>query len=376
MEDRGISPLIGFILIMLLVVMLLGVVQSTIPDRCKKEEAQHMDKLERQVFGLKNVLPTTSTQKLDLGVSYPQYLIFMTPNAMSTTVSLEEINLTVEYKEVLANGSRVERERDLTTTRITVSPNYLYYPQEDLILENSAYFKKVAENKYIPLSNQTVFKKQINLDLVEYPFHGPISFSGSRPIYITEEPISTGGSMLVEDFRVTFESVNPHYWEGIPNYDVKVNGNEVTVEKSGPVNLKYAYALLYTSYANTEVDYSNFTSQNWDLSSQTKLVKKIDRSLAFSSNETELLDVLVTVDGYNNPVGGYRIESSTTLGEISPQVKFTDEQGEALFVYSAPVIKGKDEQEGTIEFTCQDCTQKDISFQFKVLSRKLGCDSS
>lgn len=364
------SPLIGFILIILLVVTFLGAVQSTVPDICKEEEAEHMTKIESQVADMKDIPSTTTTNKLDMRAGYPQYLFLMTPNTMSTTVTVEELNVTLEYKQILANGSKVDQKEKIKTSRLTVSPNYLYYPQESLILENTALFKRTAGTNYLTLSNQTVFSKNVNLELIDCP-QGLISFTGSETFYLTIEPISSGGNMLVEDLNITFQSVNPHYWERISNYDVSIDGDKVTIEKEGTTSLNYAYALIYGSSTSTEVNYSKYASQNWNLSTQTKLVKKIDHTLVFNFNETEVLDVLLTVDGYNNPVGGCKVEGNATLGKITPKTKYTDAQGEATFLYIAPpeAKPRSADQHGTITFNCCNCTtQKTITYEIEVLS--------
>ncbi|MFO7966989.1 MAG: hypothetical protein R6U44_05260 [Archaeoglobaceae archaeon] len=382
MDERGVSPLIGFILIILLVVAFLGAVQSTIPDRCKKVEGEHIHQLEGQIADVKNIPSTITTHKIVMGADYPQYLFLMTPNTMSATLIIEDFNFTLEYKQILANGSRVERNKNITTSRITVSPNYLYYPRESLVLENTALFKRTAEDTYIALSDQTVFKNEVNLDLIEYPhasqgYQGSQgspsrSFTGNDNFYLTVEPVSGGGSVLVEDLQITFESVNPRYWEGIPDYDVEVSDNKVALKKKGPTSLKYGYALIYGSSTSTEVDYSEYASQNWDLSTQTKLVQKIDHPLVLYSNETELLDVLLTVDGFDNPVGGFRIEGTATLGKITPRDRHTNSQGEASFLYSAPQVKHKS-QKGELTFKCTNCTtQKIITYEVEVLWGKPG----
>ncbi len=379
MDDQGVSPLIGFILITFMVVMFLGAVQSTVPQRCEQVEAEHISHLESQISGLKDVPSTIHTHKICMGAEYPQYLFLMTPNTMSTSLTIEKINLSLEYDQILANGSRVEREMNITSTRVKLSPKYFYYPQESLVLENTALFKKTAGNDYINLSDQTIFRNEVDLELMEYPFlpQGPQnsqskSFTGSENFYLTVEPISREGSMLVEDLRITFKSVNPGYWEDVPDYEVEVDGDTVSVKKGGITSLKYAYALIYGSSTGSEIDYSRYSSKNWDTSTQTKIVPKIDHPLVFSSNETEFLDVLLTVDGYGNPVEGLKIECNATLGDVVPRSKPTDSQGEADFLYAAPQVKHKD-RKGTIIFSCPNCTtQKIITYEVKVLSGKPG----
>lgn len=374
MDDRGISPLIGFVLIILLVVTFLGAVQTTIPHKCKEKEAGHINTLESQIAEIKDVPSTISTYKIDMRADYPQYLFLMTPSTMSTTVTIQKFNLTLEYELVLVNGSKVDRKENITSSRLKISPNYLYYPRESLILENTALFKKTAGNEFLTLSDQTVFREDVTLKLKDCP-HGSMSLTGSKTFYLTVEPISSGGSMLVEDLQITFESVNPHYWKSIPDYDVAIDGDKVTIKKRGLTSLSYIYALIYGSSTGTKIDYSNYASQNWNLSTQTRMVQKIDHQLVFSSNETELLDVLVTVDGYNNPVEGCGVEGTTTIGHIIPKTKHTDSQGEALFLYAAPEVKHKP-QTGVITFDCSNCTtQKIITYDIEVLPGKPGCDN-
>ncbi len=367
MDNRAITPLVGFILILLLVMIGLGIVQSTLPGKYKQVEAQHLRELQSQFLNLKNTPTSATSYKLDMGVEYPQSLFLSTPSTQSTTISFEDFNLKLDYKEVLTNGSEVHRTRNLTSSRISIAPNYMYYPEESLIMENSAVFKNISGGGYIEVSDQLQFTDTARIEILSSTYNSSSrSISTKDPISIIKNPVSRGGYVQAENLTVTFESVYPQYWKDIEGYNVSVDGNTVTMEKDGTVILSIYRSSIGTSATSDTSSY---------LTAQTRIVKKYDYVLKLKSGETDILNLIEVIDGYNNPIPGYRVEGSSSIGSLRTSTEFTNTYGEAHFTYDAPAV---DEcRIGNITFTCPECTgQHSVSYGILITEPDGTCTQS
>ncbi|MFO7967160.1 MAG: hypothetical protein R6U44_06145 [Archaeoglobaceae archaeon] len=366
MDSRGVTPLIGFILILLLVMIGLGIVQSTFPDKYKHVEAQHQRELQSQLFDLKNTPSSVRSYKFDMGINYPQSLFFLSPSPNPTSMSFEEFNIKLDYTELLSNGSEVERTKNLTSTRVTITPNYMYYPQESLVMENTAIFKNVSGDRFIELSDQIQFTNSVKIEILNATYKSPSrSFSTTDSISVIKNPLSRGGNVLAKNLSISFESVYPDYWKDIEGYDVSVTDNEVNMEKNGSVIL----SLYRSSIGTSGSDNTSYTSGH------TRIIKKYDHILKFESGETDVLNLIEVLDGYNNPVSSYRVEGTSSIGSLRAGTEFTDTYGEAHFTYDAPAVE--DCRIGNITFTCPSCTgQNSVNYGIIITKADGTCSQS
>lgn len=365
MDNRGITPLLGFILILSLVMIGLGIVHSTLSGKYKQVEAQHLRELQSQFLDLKNTPTSATSYKFDMGINYPQSMFLTNPSPNPTTISFEEFEMGLEYTEILTNGSEVVRNRNLTSTRIFLAPNYMYYPKDSLVMENTAIFKNISESHYIELSDQILFTDTTRIELLSTPYNSSSRFiSTTEPTSIMKNPISSGGYVLAKNLSVTFESVYPEYWKDTEGYNVSISGNEVTMEKSGNVILSLYHSSIGTSISDTP-----------SYSGHTRIVKKYDYVLKFKSSETDVLNLIEVIDGYNNPIPGYQVEANSNIGSLRTSKEFTNLYGEVHFTYDAPAV---DECKiGNVTFTCPACTdQHSVNYGILITKSDGTCTQS
>lgn len=116
MDCKAVSPLIGFILLMAIVMGLIGILQSTaVPQWNKAVEAKHLSSLKYEVADISRLISisasTGSPAKVVLkaGVDYPNYYILFSPSKASTTISA--INLNVNISGYVTNEPFVIKTR-------------------------------------------------------------------------------------------------------------------------------------------------------------------------------------------------------------------------------------------------------------------------
>ncbi|MET1124393.1 MAG: hypothetical protein ABWW66_03895, partial [Archaeoglobaceae archaeon] len=86
MDSRAVSPLIGFVLLLMILMTLLGIAQSHwVPEWNRQVEAKHLDKLSYEVAELSEAVSLAASTGnpakvvLDAGVSYPNYYVLISP---------------------------------------------------------------------------------------------------------------------------------------------------------------------------------------------------------------------------------------------------------------------------------------------------------
>lgn len=344
-NEKGVSPLLGFILMLLILMISISALQTQyVPGVCKGIEADHMEHITGQIMELKN--PSTKNVKFDMGVDYPEYLFLITPNSLATAMNVRDFNISVAYTEILANGSKVEREENFTSSRIEIASNYLFYPKDKLTLENTAVFKHAGGN-YIPISDQTSFKNKINLILLNTTFD---SVSTTQSLNLFSVPQSTGGRVLAENLSISFESVYPQYWEGIEGYNVTVNGDIVTVREEDMILFSLDEVMLYSG------------NRRGADSEPIRMIKtnSLD-TYNLKKGESVNLGVKV-VDKYNNPVEGVEVNASvsSSIGDVNPSVLYTDSDGEAYTTFNA-----QNTGAGTVTFNCSS-TKSEVGYDVSV----------
>lgn len=349
-DEKGVSPLLGFILMLMILMISISALQTTfVPSICKEVEADHMREITGQLIEIKEVPSSTKTLKLDMGVDYPEYIFLITPKSTATTMNVASYNVTIHYNEILANGTKVKKRENFTSYRIEIAPNYVFYPKNTLILENTAIFKH-AGNSYIVMSDQSAFGEEVNFVLLNATF---TSISTTQSIDIISVPSSTGGRILAENLSISFDSVYPEYWGEIDDYNVTVDGNRVTIQRNDSVLFSLSHVTLYYG-----------TKLSTTSSNPYRIVKvnPLD-SFTLKSGETLTLGAKI-LDKFNNPVEGVTVTVNPTIGDVSPSVLYTDSDGEVYSIFSADSSGS-----GVVSFTCSDCTEEEtVAYNITVSS--------
>ncbi|ADC65686.1 hypothetical protein Ferp_1535 [Ferroglobus placidus DSM 10642] len=140
MNDKALSPVLGFVLVFAIIIAGIGMVQTLfVPAWMKSEEAKHYFKLKEEFEKLDDKIIEAGNFKyssLDLPTTlrYSKYPFLMTPNVVSSEVWVEEIGKI----RIFVNGSSEPVELPLKL--IGLRPNYLYSQMNPEVFVLGCYF--------------------------------------------------------------------------------------------------------------------------------------------------------------------------------------------------------------------------------------------
>ena len=324
MNDRGVTVLLGFILLMMISITFLSVVQTYyVPSILKDRELKHNDEILSSLIDLTSALTKERPNviELNLGVEYPKYLFLMTPSTGSGSISAENFNISLEYNETYPEQRY--NSTKFQTQRILVTLNYYVNPRTIFIYENTAIFKKPGN---ITVAEQSVFQRgRITLILINSSIG---SLSANYPLDLAVVPVSYGGEVLAKNVTIEFESVNPQYWESLENrgYTVKVDGKKVRIEAENvtlSINYVYITAGLGVSIEQAQEIYAS----NLKPSRIVKVTYPQLKEISVSEGQSVTLGVKV-LDQFNNPLRGVYVTSNKGSG-------YTDSKGEFYVTFTA-----------------------------------------
>jgi hypothetical protein len=356
MNTKGVSPLVGFILTLAIIMGFIGLLQSMwVPQWNKAVEAEHFDGLSYQAARIGEVVTlSASTGKsnsvvLKAGLKYPTRPFLISPPLATSTISTKELTISVSGDDL---------NFDEKTYAIIITPNYYYSQNSELIYEHTAVFSKYGSQK-VPISEQSSFTSgSVDIYLINATFN---SMSVTQPVNLIFEPVSYGGKRFVDSAQITFttyDNETVEYWYNwlseIYGADkISKNGNQLTVEVSNTY-LSVTYLVVHASTAGKVA--ANAVSNPYSimkvnpLSEYTVLV-----------NDSVVLGVKVA-DKYGNPVPGVEVYIDATKGYIDKTTARTDDKGEVYVSFIA-----QSEGDGFVRFTCPNCSaSKTLEYTIRV----------
>jgi len=326
MIRMGVSVLLGFVLLLSILLMSFSLIQvKIVPALCKEVELKHEKCLLYSIYDFTDKLmeDNLATITFDLGVHYPGYPFLMFPSTSGCTLVVDEFTINVTYEELLPNGTWVNRQISINTTRLTIYLNYFYNNDRyKIIFENTAVFKADDEDKFIILSNQKMFGNEIKIIGIYSMLQ---SMSTTQPIDVWLEPVSYGGYVIARNITVEFESTYPSYWKNLTSYDVCVNGDKVTIRYHNNTILRISYFLLIRGQYPYKLEPERIIPTN------------PTTNYTLGVNQSIILGVKV-VDKYNNPVRGIEINvtvSNESVGGINVNKIYTDIYGNAYVLFTS-----------------------------------------
>jgi hypothetical protein len=165
-DDKGVSEIIGVILIFGILVLFLGILQSVfVPEWDREIEAAHFNNIYDDTLYLRQVIQETSifvlprTVLVHASLDYPTRIFLNNPPKPGATISTyNDKKIRIYYND--GNYSLVN------SCTIQIKENYNYFSAPELIIEHGIIMGKVGDNPYIidgpPMNNKT-----INFYLVE-----------------------------------------------------------------------------------------------------------------------------------------------------------------------------------------------------------------
>ena len=341
MNSKGVSVLVGFILLMLTLMIFISILQAyVVPGVCKRLELEKFNKLVEEIQEIdKDIIDNRlSTVTLDLGITYPKYMFLVTPPQMGSSVVAERFDINISYDEILPNGSILHREGVYTTDRLEIVPNYFYSRGYRLVLENSAIFEYHYSRFAIALLGQQTFgRDRIYIPLLNATFS---SFSSAQPIDIVVDPVSYGGYVLARNVTITFPTSCPDYWIQIApklksmGYNITLVGDVVTISHPNVTRLYITYAFLFKGVSISALSYSNIYRP------KPSFIFPIDPTTNYNVTVGESINLgVVVLDEFNNPIRGYPVNVTLTgVGTVTPNIAYTDSNGVAKVVFTSKTV--------------------------------------
>ncbi|MCS7144103.1 MAG: hypothetical protein NZ879_03675 [Archaeoglobaceae archaeon] len=248
MNTKAVSPLIGFILLMAIVMGLIGILQSTaLPQWNRAVESEHLSSLKYEISSMGEILSMSASTGnpakvvLKAGVDYPNYYILISPPKASSTIS-------ARYLAVKINGTFTLND---TTSAIIVEPSYFYSSRLKFIYEHSATLR--LENGFVlEESNQSTFMDDsISIYILRTNFN---SFATTETANLVLTPVSIGGRSIFSG-NITLECYDEktaEWWNGTLNKiykdtNVKVSrsGNFIEIKNLSSITLSISVFEVY-----------------------------------------------------------------------------------------------------------------------------------
>ncbi len=324
-NDSGLSPVLGMVLALAIIVGAIGIVQQFfVPAWIKNDEWNHYTQLRQDFSSIPKLIALTASSgnpnvvTLNLKVDRKSYPFLMSPPDTGTFLKAERERIWINYTERLPNGSTATRNLSLTTRALIAEPKYYYLPNEKFFYENSLVFVRSSGNA--TLVDQSAFtNRSFTIYIFDTDFD---SISSSDVMAIPLIPISYGGEIAVVNATIKFQSLYPEYWNRTLSemgIDVSRQGNTVTVNLTETV---LRIAVVATDSTSVKLVYKPYLYFS---------------ELTTFLGDTEIIEVVV-LDQFGNPVPNVQVNGSTTIGLLGSSknaTKITDANGIARFVFKA-----------------------------------------
>jgi len=350
-NGKGVSVIVGFILLLLIGMIFLSVVQTQyIPSILKSVEMKHINDLTFKLSEVRDAV--VSGKKISitfkLGTNYPKYLFLLTPSSLASSIYCEREDITFNANlsypiQCTYNSSDLGINN---TSRLVIFVNNFAQPDYYLVYENSAIFKFVwslNNSRPLILSDQKMFvDNNVNIFLINSTNFKSISTTSTVDIAVI--PVSIGKA-YAKNLTISFESVYPEYWNStlyklgyerttvdrLNSYSksYNVSRNVVTVHiNNATVNIYYY--VIVSGIGITSYDY-NFSLEPWKMIKAT--YRDID-PIQINAGQSVTLGVKI-IDKFLSPVVGAEVHVNSDGGTVRPSVTYTDSNGEAYAVFSS-----------------------------------------
>jgi len=323
MDSRALSPLIGFVLLLSIIMGFMSIMQSNaVPQWNKGAEAKHLDKVSYEVAKLSEAVSIAGSTGnpakivIDAGVKYPEYYILISPSKAAGSIDKRELWVKIGTE-------------NFTTHAIIYRPNYLYSSSPELIFEHSAIFR--MEHSYlIVISDQSSFtRNKITIYLINATFN---SFSITENINLIFHPISYGGSTRFSGTLefLCYDDRTALWWNdtlsAIYGSDkVSKDGRKITLNVND-VDLSINYFVVTATSAGEVEITSEITP--------SRLLNLSSLSYGVYAGTTIPLGVRV-LDKFNNPVRNVAVSIQDSCH--SSATKNTNDNGEVWYYFNADI---------------------------------------
>lgn len=249
-DNRGVSQVVGFILIFALLVILLTLYQTQIvPPNNAQTEYQHSQTVQQDMLELRNGFLTadrtgnTQFQTVKLGTEYqPRTFALNPPASVGTLETSEARPITILDSDGNDVSNVCPAGTNLETRSLTYEPSYYEYDgAPEIVYENSLLYLEFDDNRTLPLTSQQLV--QSGGDVIDLaPLNTSYQRSSSRAVNMEIVPGLVNTVEVADGTVTTPTNLSESTWENLladqlsPGNVSVTNGN-LTLDTSGTVRI-------------------------------------------------------------------------------------------------------------------------------------------
>ena len=330
-DNDGVSPVIGFILLLQIMIIFLAFVQTTlIPDQLKKVEADNVKAIKSELDKFSAMISSGDSAYLSVKTpQYPKYLFLLTPEPAGFSIRLEPFTINLSMNLTLPNGTELRVERQFQSARIYITVENYFYPDTTFVLENTAVFQE-NNGRTAVVSDQKMVRNGVNLVIIQ----GQLSSAYNSPHEFAFHVVSSGGKYYADNITLRFQSYYPDYWRSL---GYNVSGSTVTITVPSGF---FSSTVISPVEGGQESAWFMLKANPFD-------------SYTLSQGDTQEFRVLI-IDQYMNPLAGRQVNVSVSggIGTVTPAQTETDVAGVARTTFRAT-----NPGTGSVTFTYKNLTQ-------------------
>ena len=360
-DDRGVTAVIGFILIFGILVITFSVYQAeVVPQQNSEVEFEQYQDVKEQMVELRSNIvlmqESTSTRStaIDLGVRYPSRSVFVNPAPATSnlrTVGTNDVDVNVTINNAVAVRAESETKDFLNGTPLSYNTGVLNYEPDynrfdgavPTVYEHGLLHTRIDNGEQsVPITGQSlVDDTRINI----ISLNGTLSEGGHGTTSVDLEPISTRtraiGAVNDTNDPITLEfasMMNATVWKETLEHQLVANGGhvrnvrfvsdgpgefsvlELALERSQQYQFKMTKIGVGTGTTDTEAAYLTETEEN-------NPVVQLDSKQRLTVEAR---------DRFNGPQSGVTVTASAEGGSLAGNgTNVTGSDGRATFLYTA-----------------------------------------
>jgi len=384
-RERGVSEVIGTVLMFALIVSLVGVVQVTaVPELTADAEFEHNQRLQGQLVDFSSAVSRTAgsgtgeTVSIQLGVRYPQRVVLVNPPPASGTlattppapVTIEHAVAGGEARDVW-NGS----VRTFQSRAITYDPAYNEYDTAPL----TAYRTSIVSNRFDGATRVVAAKgfingRQLSLTLLA----GELRQSGIDRTSIDTRPLSTPARTVTvmddnEPITVTVPTeLSEEQWATLLATERVENGGHVVSHECAnpPPEPCGRLTVVLEPGVSYELQLAQVgVGNNASAPEPRYLIDTAGDNASLAAGTRQRLAATV-LDRFDNPVSG--VETTVTVidgpGEVFTLTDRSGADGEVAALYRAPsTVEGV--VNVTVELSFGTGPARTVTYDLQVFGR-------
>lgn len=349
-DERGVSAIISGVLLLLILVMLFSMLQTTaVPNWNNEVEFEHNGRVQDDMQALRNTALAVAADGnrrsaiIELGTAYPSRVVLRNPSAPQGTLRTDDPGtVTVD------NATVPERPDDywvgspntFTARPFVYSPDYNYYSSSpDTVAEVGIVYNRFRDVN-LTITEQTLIDgNRITLVMVNGSFRTQDSDAETVDLVPVSAPMRSQ-TIRNETGPVTIElptKLSNESWADALRSEYVSNGGHITDQS-------YVQGSPYNTLVLTLEEDVNYVLKMAQVGVGTDINDPGAHYIVNTSGSGEEIlvddeqELTVQVrDRFNNPVSNVVVNASVVDGDgtVTPTDARTDEDGRATFTYSS-----------------------------------------